>query len=153
MLICVLAYISDLFSTYDFLFPVDCFFFSYLEKTFQSFLSDMFSVQFSHTIMSNSLQPHGLQHARRPCPSPTPRACSNSCPSRRWCHSTISSHIYMDFCYFSCPRTLNNVALFFNFLMFFLIWNTSLIISLALFLWFQNISMKARHLFISTYFP
>ena len=94
MLICVLAYISDLFSTYDFLFPVDCyFFFSYLEKTFQSFLSDMFSVQFSHTIMSNSLQPHALQHARLPCPSPTPGACSNSCPLSWWCHPTISSSV------------------------------------------------------------
>ena len=39
------------------------------------------SVQFSHSVMSNSLQPHGLQHARLPCPSPTPRACSDSCPS------------------------------------------------------------------------
>ena len=42
--------------------------------------------------MSNSLQPHGLQHARLPCPSPTPRACSNSCPSNRWCHPTVSSY-------------------------------------------------------------
>ena len=39
------------------------------------------SVQFSHTVVSNSLRPHGLQHARLPCPSPTPRACSNSYPS------------------------------------------------------------------------
>ena len=43
--------------------------------------------------MSDSLWPHGLQHARLPCPSPTPRACSNSCPSSRWCHPTISSHL------------------------------------------------------------
>ena len=43
--------------------------------------------------MSNSLRPHGLQHARLPCPSPTPRACSNSCPSSWWCHPTISSSI------------------------------------------------------------
>jgi len=48
-------------------------------------------VQFSHSITSDSLQPHGLQHARPPCPSPTPRACSNSCPLSRWCHPTISS--------------------------------------------------------------
>ena len=47
--------------------------------------------QFSHSVMSNSLPPHGLQHARLPCPSPTPRACSNSCPSNRWCHPNISS--------------------------------------------------------------
>ena len=43
--------------------------------------------------MSNSLQPHGLQHARLPCPSPTPGTCSNSCPSSRWCYPTISSSI------------------------------------------------------------
>ena len=51
------------------------------------------SVQFSHSVMSDSLQPHGLQHTRLPCPSPTPRACSNSCPSSRWCHPTISSSV------------------------------------------------------------
>ena len=47
------------------------------------------SVQFGRSVVSNSLQPHGLQHARPPCPSPTPRACSNSCPSSQWCHPTI----------------------------------------------------------------
>ena len=41
--------------------------------------------------MSNSLQPHGLLHARLPCPSPTSGTCSNSCPSNRWCHPNISS--------------------------------------------------------------
>ena len=51
------------------------------------------SVQFSHSVMSDSLQPHGLQHTRLPCPSPTPRACSNSCPLSRWCHPTISSSV------------------------------------------------------------
>ena len=49
------------------------------------------SVQVSHSVVSNSLGPHGLQHARPPCPSPTPRACANSCPSSWWCHATISS--------------------------------------------------------------
>ena len=43
--------------------------------------------------MSNSLQLHGLQHTKLPCPSPTPRACSNSCPSGQWCHPTISSSV------------------------------------------------------------
>ena len=43
--------------------------------------------------MSDSLQPHGLQHAGVPCPSPTPRACSNSRPSSQWCHPAISSSI------------------------------------------------------------
>ena len=52
------------------------------------------SLQFSRSVVSDSLQPHGLQCTRLPCPSPTPRACSNSHPSSRWCHPAISS---------SCP--------------------------------------------------
>ena len=51
------------------------------------------SVQFSCSVMSDSLRPHGLQHTRLPCPSPTPRACSDSCPSSWWCHPTISSSV------------------------------------------------------------
>ena len=51
------------------------------------------SVQFNYSVMSYSLQPHGLWHARLPCPTPTPRACSNSCSSSRWCHPTISSSV------------------------------------------------------------
>ena len=51
------------------------------------------SVQFSHSVVSDSLRPHGLQHARLPCPSPTPEACSNSHPLSRWCHPTISSSV------------------------------------------------------------
>ena len=51
------------------------------------------SVQFSCSVMSDSLWPRGLQHARPPCPSPTPRACSNSCPSSQWCHPAISSSV------------------------------------------------------------
>ena len=55
----------------------------------------MYSVphQFSCSVMSDSLRPHGLQHARLPCPLPTTRACSNSCPSSQWCHPTISSSV------------------------------------------------------------
>ena len=53
----------------------------------------MLSVQFSRSVVSDSLWPHVLQHARLPCPSPTPGACSNSCPSSQWCHPTISSSI------------------------------------------------------------
>ena len=49
------------------------------------------SVQFSRSVMSDSLQRHEPQHTRPPCPSPTPGTCSNSCPSSRWCHPTISS--------------------------------------------------------------
>ena len=51
------------------------------------------SVQFSSSVVSNCLQPHGLQHIRLPCPSPTPGAYSNSCPSSWWCHPTISSSV------------------------------------------------------------
>ena len=48
---------------------------------------------FSRSVMSNSLWPHGLQHARLPCPSAIPEVCLNSCPSSQWCHSTVSSSI------------------------------------------------------------
>ena len=48
------------------------------------------SVHFSQSVMSDSLQLHELQHTRFPCPSPTPRACSNSCPLSQWCYTTIS---------------------------------------------------------------
>ena len=56
--------------------------------------TDQFSsVQFSHSAVSDSLWPHGLQHTRPPCPSPTPRVYSNSCPLNWWCHPTISSSV------------------------------------------------------------
>ena len=58
----------------------------------QCFISS--SVQFSHSVVSDSLQPHGLQHTRVPCPSPTPGVYSNSCLSSRWCHPTISSSVF-----------------------------------------------------------
>ena len=51
------------------------------------------SVQFSRSFVSDSSRPHGLQHTRFLCPSPTPGTCSNSCPSSRWCHPTISSSV------------------------------------------------------------
>ena len=51
------------------------------------------SVQFSCSVMSDSLRPHGLRHARPPCPSPTPRVHSNSCPLSWWCHPAISSSV------------------------------------------------------------
>ena len=60
------------------------------------------SVQFSCSVVSGSLQPHGLQHIRLPCPSPTTRACSNSCPSSRWCHPTISSSVIP---FSACPQS------------------------------------------------
>ena len=51
------------------------------------------SIQFSHSVVSDYLWPHGLQHARLPCPSPTPGVYSNSCPLSQWCHPTISSSV------------------------------------------------------------
>ena len=63
------------------------------------------SVQFSRSVMSDSLGPHGLQHARLPCPSQTPRACSNSCPLSQWCHPTISSVIPFSSCLQSFPAS------------------------------------------------
>ena len=60
------------------------------------------SVQFSHLVVSNSLRPHELQHARPPCPSPSPRVHSNSRPSSRWCHPAISSSVIP---FFSCPQS------------------------------------------------
>ena len=66
-------------------------------------LSHLFSVQFSHSVMSDSLWSHGLQHARLPCPSPTPGACLNSCPSSQWCHLAISSSVIP---FSSCPQSL-----------------------------------------------
>ena len=71
---------------------------------FNVFKIDYFtSVQFSNSVMSDSLRPHGLQHTRPPCPSPTPRACSNSCPLSQWCHPTISSSVIP---FFSCLQSL-----------------------------------------------
>ena len=59
--------------------------------------------QFSHSVVSDSLWPHGLQHARHPCPSPTTRTYSNSCPSSQWCHLTISSSVAPFSCLQSFP--------------------------------------------------
>ena len=54
--------------------------------------------QFSHLVVSDSLRPHGLQHARLSCPSPTPGACINSCPLSQWCHPTTSSSVIPSCC-------------------------------------------------------
>ena len=61
--------------------------------------------QFSHSVESNSLWPHGLQHTRPPCSSPTPGVCSNSCPSSQWCHPTISSSVVPFSCFQSIPES------------------------------------------------
>ena len=60
------------------------------------------SVQFSRSVLSDSLRPHGLQYARLPCPSPSPGGCSNSCPSSWWCHPTISFSVIP---FFSCLQS------------------------------------------------
>ena len=61
------------------------------------------SIQFSCSVMSDSLRPHELQHARPPCPSPIPKVYSNPCPSSWWCHPAISSSVVP---FSSCPQSL-----------------------------------------------
>ena len=61
------------------------------------------SVQFSRSVVSDSLRPHESQHSRPPCPSPTPRVHPNSCPSSQWCHPAISSSVVP---FSSCPQFL-----------------------------------------------
>ena len=65
--------------------------------------SQFSSVQFSRSVMSNSLQPHESQHARLPCPSPTPGVHWDSRPSSQWCHPAISSSVVP---FSSCPQSL-----------------------------------------------
>ena len=67
------------------------------------------SVQFSGSVMSDSLRPHGLQHARIPCPSPSPRVSSNSCSLSQWCHPTISSFVIP---FFSCLQSFPTIGSF-----------------------------------------
>ena len=76
--------------------PLDC-------KEIQSDHPNTISaVQFSLSALFSSLWPHGLQHTRPPCPSPTPRVYSNSCPLSWWCHPTISSSVIP---FSSCPQS------------------------------------------------
>ena len=72
-------------------------------KAGQDLIWSISSVQFSHSVMSDSLRPHESQHARAPCPSPTPRVYPNSCPSSQWCHPAISSSVVP---FSSCPQSL-----------------------------------------------
>ena len=65
-------------------------------------MSHFSSVQFSHSVMSDSLQPHELRHARPPCPSPTPGVYTNSCTWSQWCHPAISSSVIP---FSSCPQS------------------------------------------------
>ena len=64
---------------------------------------DSLSIQFSHSVVSDSLWPHESQHARPLCPSPTPGVYTNLCPSSRWCHPAISSSVIPSS---SCPQSL-----------------------------------------------
>ena len=68
------------------------------------------SVQFSHSVRADSLRPHELQHARPPCPSPTPRIHSDSRPLSQWCHLAISSSVVP----FSCPPISPSIRVFSN---------------------------------------
>ena len=77
-----------------------------LSRVFSNTIS---SVQFSHSVVSNSLRPHESQHTRPPCPSPTPRVYSDSCPSSRWCHLAISSSVIP---FSSCPNPSHHQGLF-----------------------------------------
>ena len=73
-------------------------------KTTLNIISAQFSsVQFNHSVVSNSLRPHESQHTRPPCPSPSPRVHSNSGPSSLWCHPAISSSVVP---FSSCPQSL-----------------------------------------------
>jgi len=73
------------------------------QKKFEKPCAPFSSVQFIHSVMSNSLWPHESQHARPPCPSPTPGVHSNLCPSSRWCQPAISSSVVS---FSSCPEPL-----------------------------------------------
>ena len=64
-----------------------------------------YKFQFSNSVVSDSLRPHKPQHARSPCPSPTPRVYSNSCPSSWWCNPTISSSVIPSSCFQSFPTS------------------------------------------------
>ena len=72
-----------------------------LQQKFK-YMYTILSVQFSRSVMSDSLQPHGMQHARPPCPTPAPGVYPNSCPLSRWCHPTISSSVIP---FSSCPQS------------------------------------------------
>ena len=78
---------------------------SHLNLGFQGRLSSaqLSSVHFSRSVISDSLRPHELQHARPPCSSPTPRVHSDSCPLSPWCHPAISSSVVP---FSSCPQSL-----------------------------------------------
>ena len=75
----------------------------FITRQYNIVLKQHGSVQFSHSVVFNFLRPHGLEHTRLSCSSPTPRACSNSCPSSQWCHPTISFSVTP---FSSCPQSI-----------------------------------------------
>ena len=83
----VFAFSLAILTTFKFFFSI----YYWLMSIF--FKIQFSSVQFSHSFVSDSLRPHGQQHTRPPCPSPTPGVYSNSCPLSQWCHPTISSSV------------------------------------------------------------
>jgi len=78
----------------------------------------LLSSLFSHSVMSSSLQLHGLQNARLPCPSPSPRAYSSSRPLSQWCHPTISTFVIL----FSCHQSFPSINIFSNELALYIRW-------------------------------
>ena len=78
---------------WTFISSSSCYVFSQLQIVDILFFPRPLVSQFNRSVVSNSLRSHGLQHARLPCPSSTPRTYSNSCPSSRWCHPTILSSV------------------------------------------------------------
>ena len=77
-----------------------------LPETITTVFISLSSVQFSRSVVSDSLRPHGLQHARLPCPSPTPTACLNSCPSSWWCQILDIDLIHNTKCFRTCAVSL-----------------------------------------------
>ena len=75
----------------------------HVKRSSTSLIIQFSPVQFSHSVVSNSLRPHESQHARSPCPSQTLRVYSDSCPSSQWCHPAISSSFVP---FSSCPQSL-----------------------------------------------
>ena len=80
----------------------------WFSNSFRMFLISETSVQFSHSVVSDSLRSQELQHARPPCPLPTPEVYPNSCPSSWWCHPAISFSVIS----FSCPNPSQHQGLF-----------------------------------------
>ena len=77
--------------------------FKVVNTTYSFWIVSSYAIQFSRSVVSDSLRPHESQHTRPPCPSTTPRVYSNSCPSSQWCHPAISSSVVPFSC---CPQSL-----------------------------------------------